>query len=151
MSGQNEKFRKNFALLLKQSGDRVEEVARITFRRMGASLVERSPVGDPSGWASPAPAGYVGGRFKNNWNCSTQAVDFSTEGGPDGVGASSMGRIQRGLDGWKAGQKVFITNSLPYSRRLEYGWSDQAPGGMVRLTVADFAASIRRAVQETRK
>lgn len=31
-----------------------------------------------------------------------------------------------------------LTNNLPYAERLEYGWSNQAPQGMVRVNVARF-------------
>jgi hypothetical protein len=33
---------------------------------------------------------------------------------------------------------VHLRNNLPYIRRLEYGWSNQAPYGMVRRAVARF-------------
>ena len=48
----------------------------------------------------------------------------------------------------RAGQTIFITNSLPYAYRLEYdGWSRQAPAGMVRVTVVEFAQRFERAVR----
>jgi len=38
------------------------------------------------------------------------------------------------LGGFKVGQVFYYTNSMPYALKLEYGHSDQAPGGIVRLT-----------------
>lgn len=32
----------------------------------------------------------------------------------------------------------FLTNNLPYIGRLEYGYSDQAPAGMIRTTLRQF-------------
>jgi hypothetical protein len=34
--------------------------------------------------------------------------------------------------------KVFISNTTPYIVPLEYGWSKQAPAGMVRITLASL-------------
>jgi hypothetical protein len=36
--------------------------------------------------------------------------------------------------------RIFITNSLPYIVPLEYGHSQQAPAGMVRVTLAEVSA-----------
>jgi hypothetical protein len=38
---------------------------------------------------------------------------------------------------------------MPYALRLEYGWSKQAPAGMVRVTVAEFQAVVNAAVTNT--
>lgn len=40
----------------------------------------------------------------------------------------------------EAGQVVFISNNLPYIRKLEYGYSEQArnPDGMVRVNAAKW-------------
>lgn len=37
---------------------------------------------------------------------------------------------------------VWIANGLPYAERLEFGWSGQAPAGMVRLTAAELTAYV---------
>jgi hypothetical protein len=40
-----------------------------------------------------------------------------------------------------SGQKIFLTNALPYAIRLENGWSKtQAPQGMVKLSLAEITA-----------
>lgn len=44
----------------------------------------------------------------------------------------------------KLGDTFFLTNNQPYIRRLEYGWSMQAPAGMVRITVAEFQNIVKR-------
>ena len=45
----------------------------------------------------------------------------------------------------------FLTNSVPYIVMLEYGWSGQAPFGMVRITLheatVEFESAMRRLVQ----
>ncbi len=38
-------------------------------------------------------------------------------------------------------------NNLPYAIALEYGHSDQAPGGMVRITQARFQQIVEEAIR----
>jgi len=45
----------------------------------------------------------------------------------------------------------YLINNLPYIKRLEYGWSKQAPQGMVRLSIAEFQQVTRDAVLEVRR
>lgn len=40
--------------------------------------------------------------------------------------------------------KVYISNSTPYITALEFGWSQQAPAGMVRVTLASLGVGLRR-------
>jgi len=47
------------------------------------------------------------------------------------------------------GTKLYIVNNLPYAIPLEYGHSDQAPGGMVRITAERYATFFSHAVKAT--
>lgn len=152
MSAVTDRFRKNFGLLCERAGVRAEQVVRVTARNMLASMIEKSPVGNPDLWQHPAPKGYVGGRFKNNWNLDLGAVDYRDNFPVDDTGNGAMSRGKAKLTQWKPGDTIYITNSLPYAYRIEYeGWSSQAPRGVVRLTVREFANAMRKAVQETKK
>lgn len=144
----NAQFRRDYAAIIKKAGDRAEMVVRASASAIGASLVERSPVGDPSMWKGPVPAGYVGGRFKNNWQYGVGSINTDTSAPPDQAGGGSTGRINQGLVTWRPGQTIFITQSLPYAYRLEHGWSQQAPSGMVRLTVLEFQSKVRQAAEK---
>jgi hypothetical protein len=91
----------------------------------------------------PAGKGYVGGRFRANWNVSYGAPDESTIDSVD---------KQRGLNEAKKamtlpiGGVTYLTNGLPYAHRLEYeGWSTQAPAGMVRISALEFGDYIKKA------
>ena len=42
----------------------------------------------------------------------------------------------------KFGATIYLVNNLPYAVRLEYGWSKQAPAGMVRITAAEFQSIV---------
>lgn len=128
----NESFKRDFAALLKKAGDKAEMVVRKTALELQSSMIEMSPVDT--------------GRFKGNWQCGVGGVNTDTSSGEDKSGSGAIGRTQATLEGWKPGQTIALTNSLPYARRLEYGWSKQAPGGMVRLTVQNYSAALAKAV-----
>lgn len=134
----NAAFKRNFAALLKQCGARAESVVRATAIGLAGSMVEKSPVDT--------------GRFKNNWISGIGAIDASADARPDAGGAASMRSVRAVVAQWKPGQTIYITNSLPYAYRLEYeAWSAQAPGGMVRITIAEFAQTFARAVREAKE
>lgn len=41
-----------------------------------------------------------------------------------------------------------ITNNAPHVLRLEWGWSDQAPIGMARVTISESQHRVNRIAQE---
>nr|WP_188117429.1 hypothetical protein [Pseudomonas lundensis] len=94
-----------------------------------------------------APAGYVGGRFRGNWMFNIGTPDSATTEEVDPNGVKSMARIVGGAIEFKAGDTCFITNSLGYAIPLEFGHSNQAPGGMVRVTVACFQQIVLEAIR----
>ena len=90
---------------------------------------------------------YVGGRFRANWNFSIGSVDNSFRIHPDPKGTEATARLVAGAIEFKAGQTAFIVNNLPYAIPLEFGHSTQAPGGMVRVTVARFQQIVLDAIR----
>lgn len=106
------------------------------------SVVMMSPVGDAAYWKTPAPAGYIGGRFRGNWDYGFNAIPNSEYASIDATGSISLGRIETGLIGKQAAGVHYLANNLPYGQRLEEGWSGQAPNGMVQLTVIKFQSIV---------
>lgn len=112
------------------------------------SVVDGSPVGNPELWKGSAPAGYVGGRFRANWQVSIgspaageiDAIDAN--GGQTKAAGESVAMTFRYED-----RVVYVTNNLPYAPELEYGHSTQAPKGMVRITVANFQGFVEQAAR----
>lgn len=91
-----------------------------------------------------AGAGYVGGRFRANWNVSYAAPNHST---------TESTEKQRGFEEAKkaltlpVGGLVFLANGIVYGPRLEYeSWSSQAPSGMVRISALEYQDYVRRAL-----
>jgi hypothetical protein len=89
------------------------------------------------------------GRFRGNWMIGVGSPDVSTIEAVDKDGSTTVARITNAAGSLQAGGVVYITNSLPYARRLEYGWSQQAPSppGIVRLTVQRYTEYLENAVR----
>ena len=63
--------------------------------------------------------------------------------------AQRIARMQlKELEKVKAGDKVYICSDVHYILKLEYGWSAQAPEGMVRITMDEVEAELERMVRE---
>jgi hypothetical protein len=100
---------------------------------MAAQLIQMSPVDT--------------GRFRNNWYLSIgYSPNVATNTGADKSGSAALTRIANGLGSAKLGDLIWITNNLPYATRLEYGYSKQAPAGMVRISAARFQQYLSAAV-----
>lgn len=90
--------------------------------------------------------GYVGGRFRGNWQVS---VSFPSSAPIDRIDPNGAATIEAGaaaLGSFEAGPSIYIMNNVPYALRLEHGWSKQAPHGMVAVTVVEFEKLAQQAV-----
>lgn len=122
-----------------KTNDKTEAVVKRIVAGVAQSVIEMSPVGDASYWESPPPKGYIGGRFRGNWDYGFNSLPTSVFETIDPSGQTSLGRTVGGLNNQKAtGGIHYIVNNLPYAQALEDGWSRQAPQGMVGLTVLRF-------------
>lgn len=133
---------------------RADEVVGITVTRIAAELDYRSPVGDATYWISKPPPGYVGGRFRANWQLGIDtvpvgerpALDQSPKN-PD-IGGETTQAITASIPDSAAGHIFYLSNNVPYAQRIENGWSHrQAPQGLVGLTAQKFIQKVREAVE----
>lgn len=116
---------------------KLETAVRKTVLDLGSSIVQATPVDS--------------GRLRGSWVYGNDAKPTEQPDTPDKAGGVSTRRIQQGVDGWRAGQTMWIVTNLPYAYRIEYeGWSKQAPAGMVRTTIANFEAHFAKALGEVR-
>lgn len=132
---------KKFAEATKRN---LNDTFRATCLELGTRIVQRSPVKT--------------GRFRGNWQIAAGGPDpridepFDKQPLGSPPSGASFGRWQGELQAATIGSTVFITNSLPYARKLEYeGWSQQAPSGMVRVTIAEYEQIIRAAIEKAKK
>ncbi|MBH2977806.1 hypothetical protein I5R25_06060 [Serratia marcescens] len=98
-----------------------------------------------------APAGYTGGRFRGNWQVGLDAAPQGETGQVDKSGGKTLAAGTLVIERFRVGmQAVYFTNNVPYAYPLEFGHSSQAPGGMVRITAADFQRHFQAAVSEVK-
>lgn len=130
-----------------------DQVLRATVIGLLNNLVTRSPVGNPDLWKGDKygfirpPPGYVGGRFRANWQVSVGVVPRATFKEADPSGQVSIVRASATINGMQCGPPVYIVNNLPYAIPLEYGHSSQQPHGIVRLAVVEYQKIVSDAVQ----
>ncbi|HBC0621251.1 TPA: hypothetical protein I8644_001039 [Serratia marcescens] len=97
------------------------------------------------------PAGYTGGRFRGNWQVGLDAAPQGETGQVDKSGGKTLATGTLVIERFRVGmQAVYFTNNVPYAYPLEFGHSSQAPGGMVRITAADFQRHFQAAVSEVK-
>lgn len=96
-----------------------------------------------------APPGYTGGRFRGNWQVSFNHPSQGETGRIDKAGGETLAAGNLVIEQFKVGMTaVYFCNNVPYAYPLEFGHSHQAPGGMVRVTAAEFQRFFDDAARE---
>ena len=101
-----------------------ETVARQVSFKLFSAVIKASPVDT--------------GRFRMNWQTAGAVTPSGVIDGTDKGGAAAIGDAASYIFAASDWNEFTLTNNLPYAERLEYGWSNQAPQGMVRVNVARF-------------
>lgn len=143
----------SFALQLQKFAEKAKANADLVVQKVtldvARSVIEKSPVGNPELWKSPAPPGYVGGRFRANWMFGVGRIDAATTEVVDPSGGATLSKLAAAIGAAGAGGVTYISNSLEYAIPLEYGHSSQVPPhAMVRGTVSEFQRFVDKAVRE---
>lgn len=113
-----------------------EKVVRGSLISLSARIIERSPVDS--------------GRFRGNWQITVNSPATKQLSNKDKKGKKRKAAIAQKINSYKESQNVFyLTNNLPYGERLEFGWSKQAPNGMVRRTLSEFDQLLQQEVKKT--
>lgn len=118
---------------------RLQKVVQVASATALRSLVRKTPVGMPETWKFPPPPGYRPGKARGGWQVM---VNRATESDIDRIDPSGASTIGTGLAVIKTAgpfDTVFIFNNTPYIQPLEHGWSQQAPSGMIGVTIAQLA------------
>jgi len=110
-----------------------EKVVRGTLLDMTSKIIKRSPVDT--------------GRFRGNWQASFGTPKQGVTSTNDKTGARATSESSSAINSMKMGDTFYLTNNLPYATRLEFGYSEQAPQGMVRVTVAEFQEAVNKAAR----
>ena len=79
------------------------------------------------------------GRARGNWQCTISVPAASVADVEDKGGGKAIAQAADEVMGWEPSKVViFLTNNLPYIQRLDDGYSQQAPSGMVAVTLAEL-------------
>lgn len=103
--------------------EEMEQAARAIALDLFSRIMVRSPVDT--------------GRFRGNWQIDIASPALQMLERFDPAGQSTIMEEASKLIAFKIGTTIHIRNNVPYSVRLEYGHSSQAPNGMVRVTIAE--------------
>ena len=105
----------------------ISEVQRAVFFEMSNRIIQRTPVDT--------------GRARANWQADVEGFKGGVVDAPASAGGGTSKAIQsvvESLSKHRPGQALTLGNNLEYVPFLENGSSQQAPQGMVALTVAEF-------------
>ena len=108
-----------------------EEMVRGTLFSLASRIIKESPVDT--------------GRFRGNWQASLNTPKQGKLQRLDKSGASAINDMSSVVMGLNMGQTFYLTNNLPYARRLEYGYSKQAPSGFLRINVMRVQSELQKA------
>lgn len=107
--------------------------------------VDRTPYGRPELWKMKAAPGYKPGDLRKAWE-----INWGT--GFIHATASFTGKLNsvQGADRYKLGTDIYIRNQEDYAERVEYGYSSQAPGGMMRISVKLYQTFLNKATKNNK-
>lgn len=115
-----------FAATMDDAGELIAYIALDGLRR----LVLKTPVDT--------------GRARMNWNVGVGTIDATTTEQIDPSGQAAINDGAARLSGYDTAQGfpiINLSNNLPYIGRLDDGYSQQAPAGMVALTLVELEAA----------
>jgi len=114
--------------------ERTEKVFRGTALSLLGKVILRTPVDT--------------GRLRGNWQVNIGKAPTGTTEDTDQNGGPTINKGGFVIDGLQIGKSLFIVNNLEYAEDIENGGSNQAPAGMLKVTVAEYQDIVR---QQTRK
>lgn len=113
-----------------------ETVMRSVSLKLFSAIIKASPVDT--------------GRFRGNWQTTGATPATGLIAGVDPTGNKAVNSAATFITNAPGWDTFTLTNNLPYAERLEYGWSKQAPVGMVRVNIARFQQLINEEAAKVR-
>lgn len=121
--------------------ERAKENADLVLRKVALDMFSRVVIKTPVDT----------GRARGAWQCAIGSIPVGQVNHLDKTGGETIARINAAVSPAKAGDVVYLVANLPYINQLEYGWSAQAPSGMIRVTIAEWNGAVERAAQSLPK
>jgi len=106
------------------SNKKLETVVRETLVGLGTSIIIKTPVDT--------------GRARGGWIAHQNMQPTTSPEIADKSGSIAINGVQVVAGKFDIGSTFYFVNALPYAEVLEYGSSKQAPGGMVRISIAEL-------------
>lgn len=118
------KFTLDVAAFVAKAKKNPETVMRAVSIKLFSAIIKASPVDT--------------GRFRMNWQTAGPVPRTGNVAGVDVTGNKASQNAVTFITNTPVWQEFTLANNLPYAQRLEYGYSKQAPSGMVRVNVLRF-------------
>lgn len=128
---------KGLAKLAAKQKRSIGQVARSVAFEVASDVIERTPVDQ--------------GVAKGSWTPSLNKApsSFSETKSKSGIQATTRaGTVANKL---QIGGTFYLLSNLVYMPPLEYGWSMQAPSGMVRIAIDNINKSLAKALKDVNK
>lgn len=130
-------FSSDLNRIIKKTNGKFDRLFRYVTIEALSSVVRLSPVDT--------------GRFRGNWQVSANQPKSGVKDSSDRSGAITIGLGSSAANKLQAGQTSYVVNNLPYANRLENGWSQQAPQGMVKRTAKRLKRNIQNEAKRLNK
>jgi len=114
----------------------MREVLQATALKLTASIIKRTPVDT--------------GRARGNWQVGINNKPDSVVATTDKSGNAALSNGANTIRTAGTTDTISVINNLPYIQKLENGSSQQAPAGMVKVTVTEFQRALNKSVQENK-
>lgn len=128
-----DQFSLDISKFVEKAKGRIDTVVRKITLDVFSSVINMSPVDT--------------GRFRGNWISYIGSYKSEIIDAFDKTGSETINKVTQVINQSKSGGFVYLVNSLPYAQRLEYGYSNQAANGMVRVTLANYQGYVRNAAR----
>lgn len=111
----------------------LEQVVRETVIQLGASIIFKTPVDT--------------GAARGSWVAQVGMNPDDLPERNDKSGTLTINANRAVANGLNVGDTFYWVSNLPYMDRLENGnWSDQAPNGMVKVSIAELPGILDRQI-----
>lgn len=108
-------------------------ILRDATKRVKNSIVRTSPIDE--------------GEYLADWDVALHGWPADTEQAPDTKRTKTRKRLQDPIDRMQMGDSIFFENNDPVGDRLEFGYSSQAPQGVVRISALKWTRFVRGAAR----
>ncbi len=119
--------------IAKKRKQSLEQVYRATMNDVSNFIITSSPVDS--------------GAFRANWLSALNSGDYTYDKAKTNI-SDAEGRLTATVGGLSVNDNFYFTNSMPYAKRLEDGYSDFAPNGMVKVAILDFPQIVAQRARE---